>query len=81
MSSESAKENYQGACKEFIKFLSNLYGNTPLIIVETFDEHLLSKFRKYLEDKIINADISSSHAQTLLSAVRKSLKGSLKYKI
>ncbi|WKT72884.1 MULTISPECIES: site-specific integrase [Acinetobacter] len=74
VSSESAKENYQGACKEFIKFLSNLYGNTPLIIVETFDEHLLSKFRKYLEDKIINADISSSHAQTLLSAVRKSLK-------
>ncbi|WP_326519232.1 tyrosine-type recombinase/integrase [Acinetobacter sp. CAAS 2-6] len=72
--SQSGKYNYQGACNHFIKFLSYLYGNNPLRIVDTFDEHLLSRFRKYLEDKIIDRDISSSLAETYLSAARRSLR-------
>ena len=71
--SESGKENYRVASNLFIKFLSKLYGNGPLSIIEYFDEHLLSRYRKYLEHKIINKEISSHHANTVLSSVRRAL--------
>ena len=70
VSSESGKGNYRVASSLFIKFLSEFYGNEPFRIVTTFDEHLLSRYRKYLENKIINKEISSHHANTVLSSVR-----------
>ena len=73
VSSESGKSNYRIASNSFIYFLSELYGNSPLKIVTVFDEHLLSRYRKYLEKKIISKEISSYHANTLLSSVRRTL--------
>tara|TARA_B100001179_G_scaffold204128_1_gene166682 strand:+ start:2100 stop:4538 length:2439 start_codon:yes stop_codon:yes gene_type:complete len=73
VSSESGKSNYRIASSLFIEFLSELYGTAPLKIVAVFDEHTLSRYRKYLEKKIISKDISSHHANTVLSSVRKTL--------
>ena len=73
VSSESGKSNYRIASNSFIDFLSELYGNSPLKVVTVFDEHLLSRYRKYLEKKIISKEISSHHANTLLSSVRRTL--------
>ena len=70
VSSKSGKSNYRNASSLFIEFLSTLYGNKPFRVVTTFDEHLLSRYRKYLENKIINKEISSHHANTVLSSVR-----------
>lgn len=70
ISSESGRSNYRIASNSFIKFLSDFYGTGPLKIIVTFDEHLLSRYSKYLKDKIINKEISSHHANTILSAVR-----------
>ncbi|WP_168381484.1 site-specific integrase [Acinetobacter indicus] len=71
--SESAKSNYLNACIQFLEYLSELYGYIPLRILEIFDEHILSKYRKYLEQKIINKKISSFYANTVLSSVRSAL--------
>lgn len=73
VASKSGKSNYQIAYSHFVKFLSETYGNSLFIITEIFDEHLLSRYRKYLEQKIISKDMSSHHANTMLSAVRKVL--------
>ena len=73
LASESGKDNYRNACSLFIKFLSGLHGNTPLKILENFDEHLLSKYRKHLENNILDNKISSHHANTVLSSVRVTL--------
>lgn len=70
VSSKSGKSNYRVASSSFIEFLSKLYGNKPFRIVTTFDEYLLSRYRKYLEGKVINKEISSHHANTVLSSVR-----------
>ncbi len=51
ISSESGRGNYRSASTAFIGFLSELYGTGPLKIIEIFDEHLLSRYRKYLEKK------------------------------
>ena len=71
--SESGKSNYRAASTSFIKFLSDLHGTVPLNILIIFDQHLLSRYRKYLEQKIIKEEISSHYASTNLSAVRKAL--------
>ena len=71
--SESGKSNYINGCILFIGFLSELYGTSPLEITISFDEHLLSRFRQSLQQKIISEEISSHHANTMLSSVRKSL--------
>jgi integrase len=68
--SNSGRSNYTNACGLFVEFLSELYGSSPLRIIDTFDEYLLSKYRSYLEDKIIQNNISSHHANTILSSVR-----------
>lgn len=73
VSSESGKDNYTNACVLFIEFLTKLYGTTPLNIMIVFDEHLLSRFRKFLQQKIINDEISNSHANTILSSTRRAL--------
>ncbi|WP_298810272.1 site-specific integrase [uncultured Psychrobacter sp.] len=73
VSSESGKSNYRIASSLFMEFLSELYGTAPLKITAVFDEHILSRYRKYLEQKIISKDISSHHANTVLSSVRKTL--------
>lgn len=72
--SKSAKEEYLSAYNYFNKFLTSLYGNKPLSIVDTFDEHLLSRFRKYLEDKTINEGLKSSTVNSYLSRARQALK-------
>lgn len=74
VSSESGKSNYSNACSLFIEFLSEQYGTSPLIIFNVFDEHLLSRYRKYLQQQIITQKISSHHANTILSAVRNALR-------
>lgn len=74
VSSESGQSNYSIACNLFIEFLSDKYGNAPLSIPKVFDEHLLSRYRKYLEQNIIDQKISSYHANTTFSAVRKTLR-------
>lgn len=74
VASKSGKSNYSNACSLFIKFLSELNGTTPIRITEAFDEYLFSRYRKYLEQKIICKEISSHHANTILSSVRKTLK-------
>ncbi|EPM5527694.1 MULTISPECIES: site-specific integrase [Acinetobacter calcoaceticus/baumannii complex] len=71
--SESSKSNYRNACNLFIEFLSELHGTKPFKIIEIFDEHILSRYHRYLQDKIINEKISSHHANTTLSSVRTSL--------
>lgn len=71
--SKSGKNNYRDACIRFIEFLSELYGTIPLRIMAVFDEHLLSRYRKYLQQKIMSREISSHHANTTLSSVRKAL--------
>ena len=73
VASESGKSNYRAASTSFIKFLSDLHGTVPLNILIVFDPHLLSRYRKYLEQKIIKEEISSHYANTNLSAVRKAL--------
>lgn len=73
VASESGKSNYLDASKQFIRFLSELNGTTPLIITALFDEHILSKFRKFLEQQKINKKISSHGANTILSSVRSTL--------
>ncbi len=70
VSSESGKSNYRIASNLFIEFLSELYGNEPFKIIIVFDEHLLSRYRKYLKNKMINKEISSYHANKVLSSVR-----------
>lgn len=74
VSSESGKGNYINGCILFIEFLSELYGTSPLDITISFDEHLLSRFRKHLQQKIISDEISSHHANTILSSVRSTLR-------
>lgn len=71
---KSSKDNYKSACSLFIEYLSELYGSEPLRVIITFDEHLLSRYRKYLHQKIINKEISSHHANTVLGLVRKALR-------
>ncbi len=73
VSSSSGRSNYSIACNLFIEFLSDKYGTTPLFIAHVFDEHLLSRYRKYLEQQIISQKISSHHANTVFSSVRKTL--------
>ena len=73
VASESGKSNYRAASTSFIKFLSDLHGTVPLNILIAFDQHLLSRYRKHLEQKIIKEEISSHYANTNLSAVRKAL--------
>ena len=73
ISSESGRSNYRTASNSFIEFLSDLYGTEPLKIVVVFDEHLLSRYRKHLQQKIITKESSSHHANTNLSAVRNAL--------
>lgn len=73
VSSSSGRSNYSNACNLFIEFLSDKYGTTPLFITHVFDEHLLSRYRKYLEQKIISQKISSHHANSVFSSVRKTL--------
>lgn len=70
---KSTINNYSNACANFIRFLRQFYGNKPLLIVETFDKHILSRFRKYLEQQVISNNISSYYATTVLSATRKTL--------
>ena len=74
VASESGKSNYSTACNIFIESLSKSHGSKPLKILVVFDEHTLSKYRKYLQQKIINKEISSYHANTILSAVRNVLR-------
>lgn len=74
VSSQSGQSNYSMACNLFIEFLSDKYGNTPLFIPKVFNEHLLSRYRKYLEQNIIEQKISSHHANTVFSAVRRTLR-------
>lgn len=74
VSSESGKGNYISGCVVFIEFLSELYGTAPLKITTILDEHLLSRFRKYLQQKIMSEEISSHHANTILSSVRTTLR-------
>lgn len=74
VSSESGKSNYINGCILFIEFLSELYGTSSLEIATSFDEHLLSRFRKHLQQKIISDEISSHHANTMLSSVRTTLR-------
>lgn len=73
VSSDSGKENYRNACSQLIEFLTNFYGSGPLRIKVIFDEHLLSRYRKHLQQKIINKETSSHYANTNLSAVRNAL--------
>ena len=72
--SQSGKSNYINGCILFIEFLSELYGTSPLEITTSFDEHILSRFRKHLQQKIISDEISSHHANTMLSSVRTTLR-------
>ncbi|MEN8358394.1 site-specific integrase [Acinetobacter towneri] len=74
VSSESGKENYISGCGLLIGFLSKLCGNAPLEITTSFNEHLLSRFRQYLQQKTISEEISSHYANTILSTVRKTLR-------
>lgn len=73
VSSESGKSNYRNACSLLVEFLCEFYSSKPLKIKMVFDEHILSRYRKYLFQKIINKEISSHHANTVLSSVRKAL--------
>lgn len=73
LSAKSTINNYMNACKNFIKFFVQSKVKLPLIIVKTFNEHLLSRFRHYLETQIINQQITSYYANSILSAVRKTL--------
>jgi len=73
VASESSKGGYRSACSLFIKYLSKFYGSKPLRVIEVFDEHLLSRYRKYLHQKIINKKISSHSANTVLGLVRRAL--------
>lgn len=73
VSSKSGKSNYRNACSLLIEFLCEFYSSKPLKIKMVFDEHILSRYRKYLFQKIINKEISSHHANTVLSSVRKAL--------
>lgn len=73
VSAASTINNYMNACKNLIKFFVHSKVKTPLFIVETFDEHLLSRFRHYLQTQIINKQVTSYYANSMLSAVRKTL--------
>jgi hypothetical protein len=73
VTSESAKSNYQITCVNFVDFLHDYYGNKPFLIKEAFDKHMLSRYRKYLEQKIILKKITSYYANSLLSCVRSTL--------
>ena len=73
VASESGKSNYRNACSLLIEFLYEFHGFKPLKIKMVFDEHILSRYRKHLFQKIINNEISSHHANTILSSVRKAL--------
>ncbi|ATC81445.1 site-specific integrase [Pseudoalteromonas agarivorans] len=74
IASKSGKNNYVTSCNYFIKYLIEFYGTSPLIIVATFDEHILARFRKYLQQEIISKNVSNSHANTVLSNTRKTLR-------
>ena len=73
VTSDSGKENYRNACSQLIEFLTNYYGPGPLRIKVTFDAHLLPRYRKYLQQKIIKKETSSHYANTNLSAARNTL--------
>ena len=74
IASKSGKNNYVTSCNYFIKFLKEFYGTSALIILSTFDEHILSRFRKYLQQEIISKKVSNNHASTVLSNTRITLR-------
>lgn len=73
VSSDSGKSNYRNASSLFIEFLAQTHGDKPMEILEVFDDHILSKYRKNLQQQIISNKTSSHHANTILSCVRNAL--------
>ena len=70
VASTSSRRNYLNACNIFVKFLTRTYGNEPFVITNKFDEHIFCKYRKYLEQEIINKSISSHSANSNFCLVR-----------
>ncbi|EKO3591686.1 site-specific integrase [Vibrio metschnikovii] len=71
--SESGILNYHHSYKYYVNFLTNkgISGNSS--IEECFNLWSLREFKEYLGNKIGDADLSSSTANTLLSALRMTL--------
>jgi hypothetical protein len=72
--SDSGRKNYIYGCSVFIDYLIDKYGNRPFTVSKDMDEHVLSRFRKYLEQRIIDETISSYHATGILSVLRTTLR-------
>lgn len=71
--SESGQSNYYDACKCFIQCLVDGGHNEGDSVLTMLGEHTLTRFRKYLQSLLQNAQISTAVANTHMSAARKML--------
>lgn len=71
--SESGQSNYYDACKCFIQCLVDGGHNEGDSVLTLLGEHTLTRFRKYLQSLLQNAQISTAVANTHMSAARKML--------
>lgn len=71
--SESGQSNYYDACKCFIQCLVDGGHNEGDSVLTMLGEHTLTRFRKYLQSLLQNAQISTAVANTHMSAARRML--------
>jgi len=71
--SESGQSNYYDACKCFIQCLVDGGHNAGDSVLTMLGEHTLTRFRKYLQSLLQDAQISTAVANTHMSAARKML--------
>lgn len=71
--SESGQSNYYDACKCFIQCLVDGGHNEGDSVLTMLGEHTLTRFRKYLQSLLQDAQISTAVANTHMSAARKML--------
>lgn len=70
---DSTKRNTINAFNEYVRYIKNGQEIEPVYLEKHFNEFTLVYFRNYLEKKTVNGEISESHANGVLSGVRKAL--------
>lgn len=70
---DSTKRNVINAFNEYVRYIQIDQQLEPVYLEKHLNEFTLVYFRNYLEKKTVNGEISESHANGMLSGVRKAL--------
>ncbi|MDP1595410.1 MAG: site-specific integrase [Methylotenera sp.] len=70
---DSTKRTTINAFNEYVRYIQSNQELEPVYLEKHFNEFTLVYFRNYLEKKTVNGEISESHANGVLSGVRKAL--------